>query len=386
MDTLKVGHGRGCITPPLGIRMSGYSARTEGAEEVHDDLFVNAIALGDGDQTVALVAYDVCGMGTELIDEVKSAVEAAAGLDAAHVLVNTTHTHAGPAVGAWHKDHEDKDYRASIVKAGARAVRAAVDDLAPAALRAGAAPLDVGCNRRERKEDGKVGLGHNLDGQTMKELTVWHFAREGAPDVALFSAAMHGTTLGQEHLSLSAEWMGLARAHVEAARPHVRTIFVQGCGGDQDPYWTMIDGKRGSMEEMESHGTAAGEAVLQALDSARELHPLPMRILCREVTLPGKDDAEDARQMALRGLRLGDAVLITLGAEAFVEYAFYGKSISKAEETLVLGYTDSGGVGYLCTARAFEEGGYEPRTTRVAPESEQIVKDAMAEMLAELSA
>ena len=197
---------------------------------------------------------------------------------------------------------------------------------------------------------------------------------------------MHATTLGQECRGLSAGLMGRARTGVEAARRHVRTIVVEGCGGDQDPYWTMIDGRRGSMEGRGSHGTAAGGAVLQALDSARELHPLPMRILCREVTLPGKDDAEDARQMALRGLRLGDAVLITLGAEAFVEYAFYGKSISKAEETLVLGYTDSGGVGYLCTARAFEEGGYEPRTTRVAPESEQIVKDAMAEMLAELSA
>ena len=72
-------------------------------------------------------------------------------------------------------------------------------------------------------------------------------------------------------------------------------------------------------------------------------------------------------------------------AEAFVEYAFYGRSISQAPETLILGYTDSGSVGYLCTDQAFEEGGYEPRTTRVAPGSEQVVKDEMRAVLAEIA-
>jgi len=386
MQALKVGHGRVCTTPPLGIRMSGYAKRTEGAVEVHDDLYVNAMALSDGELTVAILAFDVCGMGTELVAEVKAAVREATGLPDEMQLVNNTHTHAGPAVGGWHKDHEDKDYRRSLVQAGARAARAALDDLAPATLRAGAAPLDIGCNRRERMADGKIGLGHNPEGQSLKELTAWHFERADAPDVVLFSAAMHGTTLGQEHLSLSAEWMGLARNNVENARPDVRTIFVQGCGADQDPYWTKIDGKRGSFDEMEAHGKAAGDAVLQALESARELNALPLRAVMRTPALPGKEDPADARELPMHGLRLGDAVLVTLGAEAFVEYAFYGRSVSKAPETLILGYTDSGGVGYLCTAHEFEEGGYERRTTRVAPESEQIVKQAMREVLAELGA
>ena len=385
MDVLKVGHGRVCITPPLGIRMSGYAGRTEGAEEIHDDLYVNAITFSDGELTLAILAYDVCGMGTELVGEVKAAVEEATGLPPELQLINTTHTHAGPAVGAWHKDHEDKDYRRSIVEAGGRAARAAVDDLAPATLRAGAAPLDIGCNRRERMADGKVGLGHNREGQSLKELTAWHFVREDAPDVVLFSAPMHGTTLGQRHLSLSAEWMGLARNNVEEARPDLRTIFIQGCGADQDPYWTKIEGKRGSFDEMESHGRAASDAVLQAMGAARELNALPLRAVVRTVALPGKDDPDDGRELPMHGLRLGDAVVVTIGAEAFVEYAFYGRSVSEAPETLILGYTDSGGVGYLCTAQAFDEGGYEPRTTRVGPGSEQIVKDAMRQVLAELA-
>jgi hypothetical protein len=365
--------------------MSGYAARTQGAEELHDDLYVNVIALSDGELTVVILAYDVCGMGTELVGDVKAAVAEATGLPPERQLVNTTHTHAGPAVGAWHKDHEDKDYRRSIVEAGGRAARAALDDLTPATFRAGAAPLDIGCNRRERKADGQVGLGHNREGQSLKELTAWHFARADAPDVVLFSAPMHGTTLGQEHRSLSAEWMGLARNNAEEARPDLRTIFVQGCGADQDPYWTTIDGKRGSLDEMESHGRAASDAVLQALDSARELAPLPLRAVVRAIALPGKDDPEDSRELPMHGLRLGDAVVVTIGAEAFVEYAFYGRSVSKAPETLILGYTDSGSVGYLCTDQAFEEGGYEPRTTRVAPGSEQIVKEAIREVLAELA-
>ncbi|NLW51546.1 MAG: hypothetical protein GXY85_12005 [Candidatus Brocadiaceae bacterium] len=386
MDAFHVGHGRVCITPPLGIRMSGYAARTQGAEDLHDDLYVNALALSDGRLTVAILAYDVCGMGTELVGEVKDAVRASTGLPAERVLVNATHTHAGPAVGAWHKDHEDRDYRRSIVEAGGRAARAAVDDLMPAGLRAGAAPLDIGCNRRERMADGQVGLGHNRGGQSLKELTAWHFPRAGAPDIVLFSAPMHGTTLGQEHRSLSAEWMGLARRNVEEARSDVRTIFVQGCGADQDPYWTKIDGKRGSFDEMESHGRAASDAVLQAMESARPLDPLPMQAVVRTLALPGKDDAGAAQELPMHGLRLGDAVLVTIGAEAFVEFAFYGRSVSTAPATLILGYTDSGSVGYLCTAKSFEEGGYEPRSTRVGPGGEEVVKQGMREVLAELKA
>ncbi len=386
MSNLMVGHGRECITPPLGIRMVGYAARTKGAADVHDDLFVDAVALGDGNETVAILAYDLCLFRLETAQEVKSAIRDETGLEPEQVFLNTSHTHAGPALGGGEEKVENQEqYRADVIRKTLAALRSAMDDMAPAALAVGRAPLDIGCNRRERKDDGNVGLGHNPNGPTLQEVTVWRFARSRRPDVVLFSTPMHGTTLGGENLSLSAEWMGLARRYLEEQWGDGLAVFLQGCGADQDPYYSITEsGARGTFEEVEQHGRDAASAVQNALEDLRDLNAVPLRTAFRQVPLPDKEDESKTHLLPLHGLRMGDAVLLTLGCEAFVEFALFGRQASSAEETLVLGYTD-GNIGYLCTADAFETGGYEPRTSRAAPRSEGLTKAAMKEVLAELA-
>ena len=84
METVSVGHGRECITPPLGIRMVGYASRTEGAADVHDDLFVNAVVIEHGDERVAMLTYDVCLLSLGQADEFKAAIQDATGLGHRH--------------------------------------------------------------------------------------------------------------------------------------------------------------------------------------------------------------------------------------------------------------------------------------------------------------
>ena len=386
MESLLVGQARGCITPPLGIGMVGYADRTDGAAAVHDDLFVNAVVLEAPDNTVALMAYDLCLLNLEQAAEFKGALAKATGLRPEQLLLNTSHTHAGPSVGGREGSAQmEDDYRRETIGRSVEVLKAALAETAPATFAVGKAPLDIGCNRRERMEDGTIKLGHNPEGPRLGELTVWHFGRSGAPDVVLFSTPMHGTTLGWHNLSLSAEWMGLAVQQVEARRDDLRAVFLQGCGADQDPYYSMESGVRGTFEEVEQHGAAAAGAVLQALDATRDLDPLPLRISARQAPLPDKQEPTQVRRLPLHGVRVGDAAVIALGCEAFVEYALFAGSVSPFDETLVLGYTD-GNVGYLCTADAFATGGYETNTTRVAPESEQITKEAIREMLSALGA
>ena len=365
--------------------MVGYASRTDGAEGVHDDLFVNAVALDDGEAPVVLIALDLCLLSKDLAAEFKQAINEATGLPPERVFVNTSHTHAGPTVGGYGEPTEQVlAYRAEVLERTTTAVRDALGDRAPAGFRAGSAPLDIGCNRRETLADGKVILGHDPDGPAVQEVTAWTFAREDRPDVVLFSTPMHGTTLGGQNRIISAEWMGMAVQVVEEEAPSVRAVFLQGCGADQDPYYSKEGGGRGTFPEVEEHGRRAAEAVRGAVGASRALEALPMTAMLRQAELPPKEDDGEARTLVLHGLRLGDAVLVSLSAETFVEYAKYGAAVSAADETLILGYTD-GNIGYLCTADAFPEGGYEIRTTRVAPDSERIVKSAMREMLAELT-
>ncbi|MCK4283580.1 MAG: hypothetical protein KAX44_04615, partial [Candidatus Brocadiae bacterium] len=141
METLEVGHARECITPPLGIGMRGYAARTDGAADVHDDLFVNAVVLENGNERVAILAYDLCGFGKEGGAEFKSAIEQATGLDPDKVLLNASHTHAGPGLGRAEADQMENDYRQQVRDKGVEALRAALENTAPATFAVGAAPV-----------------------------------------------------------------------------------------------------------------------------------------------------------------------------------------------------------------------------------------------------
>jgi hypothetical protein len=364
--------------------MVGYGSRTDGAEAVHDDLFVNAVALSDGGDPVLMVAFDLCLLTHELAAIFKEAITGETGLAANRIFLNTSHTHAGPTLGAWGTPTEQAlAYRARTITDTVAAAQEALDDLKLARLRVGSAALDIGCNRREMLADGTVILGHNPAGPTVKRVTTWALAREGVPDIVLFSAPMHGTTMGGKNLTLSAEWMGMAVQYIEAEHPGTRAVFFQGCGADQDPYYSREGGRRGSLPEVEQHGHTAAAAVHTAMAGAHPIQAVPLRVASRAVDLPPKEAGGEGKTLALHGLRLGDAAILALSAETFVEFAIYGEATSPAAETLVLGYTD-GNIGYLCTADAFPDGGYEIRTTQVAPESEAIVKDAMADLLGEI--
>jgi hypothetical protein len=276
-------------------------------------------------------------------------------------------------------------YRASAFEQTAAAVQDALADRSDAVFRAGAAPLDIGCNRRETLPDGSVILGHDPAGITLQKTMAWSFEREVGPDVVLFSTPMHGTTLGGRNLKLSSEWMGAAVRYIEEESPDVRAVFLQGCGADQDPYYSMVDNVRGTFEEVDAHGRNAAASVAAALSDSRPLDPLPVATLLRSVELPPKEEGGDLQTLVIHGLRMGQAVLVSLSAEAFVAYAIFAASASSADETLVLAYTD-GNIGYLCTSDVYSNGGYEARTTRVGPEAETIVKRALQEILADLCA
>jgi len=382
MGTFAAGHARECITPPPGTHMMGYAGRTDGCRGVHDDLFVNAVALRAEGETVALLAYDLCFLDLPLVRDIRSAVRDATGLDAARVLLNCSHTHAGPAVGEWAGQARHADYERLLVKQSAAVTFRAVEDARPSSFWVGAAPLDIGCNRRELRPDGTVTLGVNRAGARLPEATVWQFARAEAPDIILFSTPMHGTVLGGENLLISAEWSGAAARHFEERRPQARAVFLQGCGADQNPYRD-----RGGFDQMDEHGQAAAVAMEHALGTMRRLQPAPVRCLAKDVPVPllGDERRPSGRwrstwPLPLHAVRIGEAILAGLGCEPFVEYALFARRVSPAAETLLLGYTD-GSVGYLPTADAYAAGGYEPMANQYfpvgrpfVPQSEEMVK------------
>ena len=79
-------------------------------------------------------------------------------------------------------------------------------------------------------------------------------------------------------------------------------------------------------------------------------------------------------------LRIGPADLLHLPGEPFVEYQLHAQAAREDRFVAVAGYGE-GGPGYICTDRAFAEGGYEPTASSVGPPTEAILKAAIEELL-----
>ena len=73
-------------------------------------------------------------------------------------------------------------------------------------------------------------------------------------------------------------------------------------------------------------------------------------------------------------IKIGDIIFQGLPVEPFMEFSHKIKSLNPNKKIFWSGYTN-GWLGYLPTASAYEEGGYETRNTPLSPESEELILD-----------
>jgi hypothetical protein len=86
------------------------------------------------------------------------------------------------------------------------------------------------------------------------------------------------------------------------------------------------------------------------------------------------------RPIELTCLNLDAVRVLHLPGEPFVEYQLFARDQRPDGAVCVAGYGD-GGPGYVPTARAFQQGGYEPTVALAAPESETILQTAIRRLL-----
>ncbi len=203
------------ITPPLGLWMSGYAARTEPATGLHDPLTARAIAVGN----TALVVADVIG----LHEESCARIRARCVLDADRVAVVATHTHGGPVSmpGRGGIGH-NADYLTRLEDACVEAIDRAVASQRPAVLSAGiGANPGIAFNRRH--EGGVIDPAVpvlRIDGV------------DGKPIAVLTSHACHPVVLAAYNRLYTSDYPHYVREALEAADPGIVAVYLPGCLGD----------------------------------------------------------------------------------------------------------------------------------------------------------
>lgn len=432
-EALQVGIERVPITPPIGIMQIGYFARDHGSEYLLDDLYATALVLAAGEHKLALVACDLLFLHAESVARIRQEIACRTGIPASQVMICCSHTHSGPLTYAGPEQGErERLYAGGLIHQIAGAICSANAQLQPARIGYGRGQAHIGVNRREQRPDGRIVLGNNPVGPADPEVGILRLdAADGSPLAVVVNYACHAVAFSSANYGLSADWPGAMRWTVEEATG-ATCLFLQGACADINPR----GGPQRDQGRVQRLGQEVAGAALQAWASVEQMNEeATLGALQRQLSLPligplGPDGqpVRSAQEIAegilqrpwaeiaplleerfpwaatveeiggvwhtpaeLQAFRIGEAALVAVSAEPFVEVGLAVKRRSALPHTLFAGYSN-GCVGYLPVPSAYELGGYEVDSSYIfyhlpaplAPSCAGLVEETAVEMIAAL--
>lgn len=324
----------------------------------------------------------------------------------------------------------------------------ALADVKPARMGfiTGYAPERVAYIRRYRMKDGSVmtcppvgdpGIDHPL-GELDQRVHVLRFDRETGDNIILMNYGVHADTIGGE--MLSSDWIGWTRDTLAKALDGVKTICFVGCqgdvgstnvfpeGGDMNDTEISFDNEMKSPGMARFVGRALAGSILQVYDKAAFIDVEEIGILHKTVTvgankakpeqLPlahkykelheaGRDseipykamelttviaeanrmcrleNGPDSFDLHMTGLKIGDTAFVGISGEPFTEIGVRIKE-NQGWAMIMPCCIVNGYQGYFPTASAYDEGGYEARSSRYQSNVAQLLTQAAEDMLREL--
>lgn len=397
MTELRAGTAREDITPPPGIRLSGYAGRTGPNIGCRDPLYAAALFVTDGFMEAVILTLDVIGLTADMDAHLRTLIGDRLNIAADAVLVACSHTHSGPATmplratGAM-----EMLWTETILERAARAAVAAKARAAAVTARHDSGQSDANINRRQAA-GRNIAIGHNPHGPCDPRCRLLLLESDSGPLAAVVHYAMHPVVLGSDNLRVSADWVSAMRIRVEQALG-CPVLFLQGCCGDINPRTRGTDAicdsvgadvagaaltARANLRSMDSPrlGIGAAEAKIPVLpllpdaeltkieQAARATLADPQSSLGQrhiaEADLDWSDACRALRQSGdavnyvpgrVSALNIGDIVLVGLPGEIFHDI---GADIQAAMPNVwPVGYAN-GNLGYLYPDQAYREGGYE---------------------------
>ncbi len=423
--TLKAASATANITAPLGTAIPG-GFRARYAESVDDELFAKALVIDNGTTRLALVTCDLIAVTQPIVERTKARISERCDIPPEHVMVNATHTHTAVAIADLLGVDEDTDYTKWVPLKIADAVELAARKLCPARVGfASVKETRISFNRRWYMKDGTVRMNPGIQHPELGKPTgpidadiamMFVEAEDGTPIAAVANFSLHYVGTDNSN-ALSADYFGhfdrLMRYYIggtcvsllwNAASGQINNIDFSG-----QTKWTakghhqarkMANVLAGhfitEMQFMEMHQKLSLSAHMSTLTFRRKQitdeelgiaervlsvpsgtfdeyetgpfswvvgQPIPPRLVdiyareCLRVSkLPKQLTAP------IQVIRLGEAAIVALPGEVFVETGLNIKSTADANPLFLVSLAN-GYIGYICTDEALmQQGGYETWT------------------------
>lgn len=424
MNTLQAGFSKVNVTPALGCSVYGYFI-PRFAEGVLDELYARTLALSYGDTKVALISIDNGGITRETLLPMIQRISKESKIPVDAIYIHETHTHTGPFADIHSENPLDIEYLKVLEEKLVEGVQAALADLKPAQMGYGVgnAPK-IAFVRRFRMTDGSVQTNPGVDnpdivapiGQVDERVNVLRFDRD-EDSLVLVNFGDHPDVVGGS--KISADWPGFVCSTLEQAIPGTKCIFFNGAQGDVNH--VNVHPRGGDLNDLANDfddvtrgygharhiGRVIAGAVLQVYDKVCYTDVEQLRYLQKNVDIPsnmpdasqmaeahrindlhnaGKDEelpysgmmlttvvAEAGRmvrlehgpesfQMPISSIAIGNVALVGLPGEPFTGI---GRGLKEAEgwDLILPTCATNGYEGYFPMMDAYDEGGYESRSS-----------------------
>ena len=425
MNKLQVGFARANVTPMMGIGMGGYFIPRY-VEGVLDELEINAVALACGDDKAIIITIDNESLKVPATTDFRQHISEVTGVPVEGIYIHATHSHTSPFILKDSEDALEQEYYRTVYHKMADVSKMALEDLKPAQMGygIGQAP-NIAFVRRFRMKDGSVQTNPGVNNPNILEpigeiddrVSVLRFKREDAEDIVYVNFGDHPDTVGGS--KVSADWPGFTRRTVEKVLDGTKCIVFNGAQGDinhvnvhptggylNDMFHDFDDVARG-YKHTEYMGRVITGGVLQAFDKVKYVDVDTLKCVTRSIKIAsnmpspeelpeahrindlhnaGKDNelpydgmmlttvvAEAGRMVALEngpeyydmkltGIAIGNVALVGIPGEPFMGI---GKGLKETEgwDLVLPTCMTNGSQGYFPMKDAYEQGGYEARSS-----------------------
>lgn len=406
------------ITPQKGVELGGYPYFDRPNTGPHDPLIASALFLEEDGASALIIATDLFWITRSQADSIRSEIERKTRIPAESVVITCSHTHSAPWMSVvFEASDEQPDFVTRIDKGYIAFVR---DQCVRAAERAARSPfaasIEVGLGRCGADE----GIGGNRrmpDGGIVdEELPALVVKDESGTVRAIWTKySLHPTILHGESTAVSADFPGALRRRLGAKIPESTLLYSMGAAGDQSPRY-FAESK--DFAQADRFGAALSRALIESASKAAPLGCGRLAVATRQVVLEPRTyppieaiesdlEALKAREGALKrsgasrtdlqnanlavlgkecevnNARRGAAyanerfaacspfevlgialdrrtAIVFLPGELFCQFGAAIRTASPFTRTFVVTMSNGDLPGYCVTARAREEGGYEP--------------------------
>lgn len=379
------------VTPPIGYKLA-YGTMVNSYDL---GLRAKGMVLLGSDQPIVLVAIDWTGITNECEDEFRRSIATAAGTTPERVAVHVIHQHDAP-----YANNIQDNFVLSVIHRLEMAVRNSLEKTTPIThVGLGEAQVyKIASTRRPIGADGKVIaprythctdslLRAQPEGLIDPMLSTISFWNNDKPVVVLSYYATHPQSYYKTGTP-NPDFPGIARFYRQLAVPDALNIYFTGAGANVGAgkyndgshenrgilAGRLADGMKRAWENTKRFPiTASGvnwtvEQVALPLDSAK----------CSKSTLWQR--YKTGKKFDLQCLALNNARILFMPGELFVEYQLAAKKMRPDLFVAMAAYGDLG-PGYIPTALAFTQGGYEETVSNVTPEVENILLNSISKSL-----